>query len=286
MMYTTPRMKKLYSEIQEKLSYMIPEKWDKIYLYASVTEGLNNLETGEMYFYYFPKGILKKDPVNVYEVPNKFNIDDSKYFKLADELYGTIKKLRKEYINMNDNSWSNIIISIENFKFKVEYGFEDFKNSQYNSYDRHIIFRYMYLNTSINTYNKKERAMLEGYVQGMHLNKEKKQIYWEPIYRIEQNNIIDYQKENEDVLVENKAKTNDTHYSYEIKNDYEKKITKTRNHPNFYNYMKKDTNDINNTVMLENKMKIEDSIELQVKQTLEETKQEHKNQILNFDKFN
>lgn len=279
MMYTTPRMKKLYSEIQQKLFYMIPEKWDKIYLYASVAEGINNLETGEMYFYYFPKGILKKDPVNVYEVPNKFNIDDTKYFKLADELYGIIKRLRKEYINMNDKSWSNIIISIENFKFKVEYGFENLKDSQYSSYDRHIIFRYIYLNTSINTYNKKERTMIENYMQGMHFNKEKKEIYIEPIYKIEQKNIIDYKKEDESVLVENKTKTNDVKFNYEITNDYEKNYLK-RNNSNFYSYMKKNTNNIDNITTQE------DTIKLQVQQVVAETNNEHKNQILNFDKWN
>ncbi len=282
MMYTTPRMKKLYNEIQQKLFYMIPEKWDKIFLYASVSEGINKLETGEMYFYYFPKGILKKDPVNVYEVPNKFNIDDTKYFKLADELYGIIKRLRKEYINMNDKAWSNIIISIENFKFKVEYGFEDFKNSQYNSYDRHIIFRYMYLNTSINTYNKKERTMIENYMRGMHLRNEKKEIYIEPIYKIEQKNIIDYQKEDEEVLVKNDEKANSTvKYNYEIRNDYEKNyLKKNNNADNYYSYMKKVTDNVEQESKLENKIK------LQVQQAFEETNNEHKNQILNFDKWN
>lgn len=282
MMYTTPRMKKLYSEIQQKLFYMIPEKWDKIYLYASVAEGINKLETGEMYFYYFPKGILKKDPVNVYEVPNKFNIDDTKYFKLADELYGIIKRLRVEYINMNDKAWSNVIISIENFKFKVEYGFEDFKNSQYSSYDRHIIFRYMYLNTSINTYNKKERNMIESYMQGMHFRNEEKEIYIEPIYKIEQKNIIDYHKENEEVLIKNDAKANSTvKYNYEITNDYEKSyLKKNKNADNYYSYMKKVTDSI------EQKSKLEDTIKTQVQQAFEETKNEHKNQILNFDKWN
>lgn len=282
MMYTTPRMKKLYNEIQQKLFYMIPEKWDKIFLYASVSEGINKLETGEMYFYYFPKGILKKDPVNVYDVPNKFNIDDTKYFKLADELYGIIKRLRKEYINMNDKAWSNIIISIENFKFKVEYGFEDFKNSQYNSYDRHIIFRYMYLNTSINTYNKKERTMIENYMRGMHLRNEKKEIYIEPIYKIEQKNIIDYQKEDEEVLVKNDEKANSTvKYNYEIRNDYEKNyLKKNNNDDNYYSYMKKVTDNVEQEAKLENKIK------LQVQQAFEETNNEHKNQILNFDKWN
>ena len=88
-MINTPKMKDLYTQIQEKTLYMVPEKWEKIYLYASVIENLNSIETGEMFFYYFPKGILKKNPVNVYEVPSKFNLDEAEYMKLAEDLYDT-----------------------------------------------------------------------------------------------------------------------------------------------------------------------------------------------------
>ena len=52
-----------------------------------------------MFFYYYPKGILKKNPVNVYEIPTKFNIDEDSYSKLVNNLYETIKLLRKEFEN-------------------------------------------------------------------------------------------------------------------------------------------------------------------------------------------
>ena len=74
---------------------MIPEKWDKIYLYASITNQINNLQTGELYFYYYPKGILKKNPVNVYEIPSKFSLDEEMYLQLVEDLYSSIKELRK-----------------------------------------------------------------------------------------------------------------------------------------------------------------------------------------------
>ena len=86
-MISTPEIKRIYSEIQKKILYMIPEKWDKIYLYASVIENMNSIETGEMFFYYFPKGILKKNPINVYEIPEKFNIEESLYIFLLFALY-------------------------------------------------------------------------------------------------------------------------------------------------------------------------------------------------------
>ena len=59
-MLTTPEIRNVYEKIQKQLFYMIPEKWDKVYLYASVLDHYNNIQTGEMFFYYYPKSVLKK----------------------------------------------------------------------------------------------------------------------------------------------------------------------------------------------------------------------------------
>lgn len=196
-MITSPEMEDIYKEIQTKLFKMIPEKWSKIYLYASVIEGINNLETGELYFYYEPKSILKKDFVNVYEVPSKFNINEDNYFKRADELYKIIKNLRIATIRANesDDVWSNVTISIENFKFKVEFRYDDLNDSEYSSYDRHIIWRYNYLNTSINTYNKKERNVILNYLKENEGQEEIIDTYIEGIYKTDAHNTIEYDRE-------------------------------------------------------------------------------------------
>ena len=96
-MLVTPKIKLMYKEIQKKLFYMLPEKWDSVYLYASIIEHAK-LQTGEMFFYYIPRGVLRKNPVNVYEVPSRFNIEEEEYLKLADKLYEKIKELRIEMI--------------------------------------------------------------------------------------------------------------------------------------------------------------------------------------------
>ena len=88
----------IYSEIQKKIFYIIPEKWESIYLYASVVDRPSKKVTGEMYFYYVPKGIIKKKAVNGYEIPNAFNIDEDEYSKLIADLYGTIKRLRQVWL--------------------------------------------------------------------------------------------------------------------------------------------------------------------------------------------
>ena len=181
-MITDSKIKEIYTQIQKQLFYMIPEKWDKVYLYFSVVERPNHLETGEMYFYYVPKGVLKKKPVNVYEIPNKFNIDEEEYYKLADKLYAEIKKLRNMHIKLGEEKWYSIVISIANFKFDVEYNYEDINDSRFNSYERHIIFRYKYLGFPITSYTKKEKRVIQEYLQECKYNKEKTKVYTEPMY--------------------------------------------------------------------------------------------------------
>ena len=194
-MSTSARMRELYKEIQNSLFDMIPEKWNKIFLYASVIDGVNSLETGEMYFYYIPKGILKREPVNVYEVPNKFNLEESSYFKMADNLYGIIKKLRKEYIATNGSLWTNITISIADCTFKVEYGFENLATSPYSNYDTHLVFRYKYLKTGLNTYSKREKQMVIDYIEREENSNKRIDIYEESIYTAPTKNLVNFEKD-------------------------------------------------------------------------------------------
>ena len=104
-MKSTPVIKEIYTAIQHQLSNLVPEKWESIYLYASVVKQLNNLETWEMYFYYVPTGLLRKNPISVYEVPTKFNVDEEEYLELVDNLCNTIKKLRKDYNTIYGKDW-------------------------------------------------------------------------------------------------------------------------------------------------------------------------------------
>ena len=194
-MLNKSRIRSLYAKVQKQLFFMIPEKWDKIYLYASIMEQVNYLETGEMFFYYYPKGILKKDPINVYEVPSKFNIDEEAYNKLVDKLYDTIKLIRNEFEQAGEKLWSNLTISIENFKFKVEYRYEDLLRSSYNSYDRHIIWKYRYLNFPLERMSKRDREMLEKYFVEERFQNVEVKTYSEGMYQNKVHNIVEYDRE-------------------------------------------------------------------------------------------
>ena len=92
MLNNTKRIKELYEEIQKRIFYAVPGKWDELYLYASIIERLGRLQTGEMYFYFMPKGIIKRKYINVYEIPNKYDIEEEEYLKIVDLLYDDIKE--------------------------------------------------------------------------------------------------------------------------------------------------------------------------------------------------
>ena len=194
-MITTPEIKKIYASIQKQLFYLIPEKWDRIYLYASVTEQMLNLETGELFFYYFPKGILKKNAVNVYEIPNKFNLNEEEYIKLVEKLYYTIKKIRQIYKQKGEKLWSSITIRSEGVKFEVEFAYENLNNSKYSNTERHIIWKYKNLNLPLESFNRKERKLIQDYLNELVIDLNGTQVYTESIYKKPTKNVVEYNKE-------------------------------------------------------------------------------------------
>ena len=186
----------VFEEIQRKLFYMIPEKWESIHLYAAIIEEPFQKSVGEMYFYYFPKGILKKDPVNVYEIPALFNIDEQSYNELIDKLYNDIRKLRKIAEENHPNLWSNITITIKNSKFHIVYDYTDLSDdSEFTAYERHVIWRYRNLNIDLSLETKEDRYIISKYHN--YLNTKdlpETEEYVEGIYMNPVSNIIDYEK--------------------------------------------------------------------------------------------
>ncbi len=181
-------IKKAHEEIQKKLFLMLPEKWDSLYLYASVIDHMNKLQTGEMFFYYYPKGVLKKRPINVYEVPSKFNLDENQYYKLADDLYSSVKELREICINNHEKPWSSVTIAIEGIKYRAIYEYDDLISKEFDSNERRVIWTYKYLHTPYESLNKKERNAVDRY---QRMVKPRATEYEQPIYEKERNKKLD-----------------------------------------------------------------------------------------------
>ena len=197
MLNHTKKIRKIYEDIQRRIYYMIPEKWDKMYLYSSILDEPDSEgKTGELFFYYIPKGILRKKPINVYEIPSKFNLDEGQYLKLVEILYKKIKELREEFKKSERKEiWSNITISIENIRFKVEYDYEDLSESNFSSYERHIIWRCKNLGIMPEQLNKEEKEILERYNLAPK-TLVKKEYYDTGIYISDIQNMVSYSRDN------------------------------------------------------------------------------------------
>lgn len=198
MLKHTKKIKEMYEDIQRRIFYMIPEKWEKMYLYASVSDLIDRRQTGELFFYYIPKGIFKKNPVNVYEIPQKFNLYEKEYLKLVNILYQKIVELREEFKKIEIvPTWTNLTMSIQGIQFKVEYDYEDLSKSKFSSYERHIIWRYKYLGIGEEKLNRKEREILEKYLLGEKVIRRRER-YEAGIYIKNIKNIVDYDTESYD----------------------------------------------------------------------------------------
>lgn len=199
MLNHTKKVKEIYEDIQRKLFYMIPEKWDRLYLYSSILDKPDREgKTGELFFYYIPKGIFKKKAVNVYEIPSKFNLDENQYFKLVQLLYSKIKELRQEFRKSERRDiWSNITMSIQNLKFRVEYDYTDLNNSDFSSYERHVIWRNQMLGIGEEQVSKEDKEILKRYKLGAK-TLARKEHYDSGIYIRDIENVVAYSNENLD----------------------------------------------------------------------------------------
>lgn len=243
-MLQNSEIRNIYSELQKQLFYLIPEKWDRIYLYASVEEKMKGLETGELFFYYFPKGILKKNPVNVYEIPNKFSLNEEEYIKLVEKLYLEIKNIREVFKKYNQRLWNSLTIRIEGLKFEIEYNYENLTMLNYSNIDRHIIWKYNNLELPEEAFTRKERKIIKKYINETIYSSPDIEKYSETIYKNPVKKILAYNRESKksegikkthtQILEEQaKNKFEEQRYTYkiqgrrELKNLYKKEKQKT-----------------------------------------------------------
>ena len=206
MINNTKKIKEIYENIQKKLFNIVPGKWDELHLYSSIIEKLGKIQIGEMYFYFMPKGILKRKYINVYEIPNRYNIEEEEYLKLVELLYDDIKKLREEFKKTGQKVWSNLTISIKNDRITYDFNYDNLLGGQEEYFDHHIYWRKKYLD--IEPCEKKEKRAYKNYCDNFNENTSKSEKYITGIYLKRQVNVVKYdttdigKKERVDYIVE------------------------------------------------------------------------------------
>ena len=171
----TDKALEIASQIQELIYYIIPEKWKNIELYISMPD--SRIRKGELFFYYLPNSIFKRQYINCYEVPYMFNISEKEYSDIMSKLYNKFMILKEE-LNKNNRQVEEIYVHITKEKYVYEIATDNIrlrkenieKNmlSLFSSYENHIIWRY--LNLNILPDDKKEKNIITRYLNTVFPN--------------------------------------------------------------------------------------------------------------------
>ena len=171
----TDKALEIASQIQELIYYIIPEKWKNIELYVSMPD--SRIRKGELFFYYLPNSIFKRQYINCYEVPYMFNISEKEYSDIMSKLYNKFMILKEE-LNKNNRQVEEIYVHITKEKYVYEIATDNIrlrkenieKNmlSLFSSYENHIIWRY--LNLNILPDDKKEKNIITRYLNTVFPN--------------------------------------------------------------------------------------------------------------------
>ena len=194
----TDKALEIASQIQELIYYIIPEKWKNIELYVSMPD--SRIRKGELFFYYLPNSIFKRQYINCYEVPYMFNISEKEYSDIMSKLYNKVMILKEE-LNKNNRQIEEIYVHITKEKYVYEIATDNVRLRKENiernmlnlfsSYENHIIWRY--LNLNILPDDKKEKNIITRYLNTVFPNLENEKISFDII---DENikSIVDFEK--------------------------------------------------------------------------------------------
>ena len=194
----TDKALEIASQIQELIYYIIPEKWKNIELYISMPD--SRIRKGELFFYYLPNSIFKRQYINCYEVPYMFNISEKEYSDIMSKLYNKFMILKEE-LNKNNRQVEEIYVHITKEKYVYEIATDNVRLrkenvernmlSLFSSYENHIIWRY--LNLNILPDDKKEKNIITRYLNTVFPNLENEKISFDII---DENikSIVDFEK--------------------------------------------------------------------------------------------
>lgn len=145
------------NKICNKVNDMIPEEWNKVYIYGEVTEG-----AGVVAFYYYPQD--KDIYVFSADIIDLFDIDENEFSNDEYELLKLFEQLQQEFKNSDQEVWTSVTIYLESTgKFKVDYDYTDL--SDVDDYNRQIIWEYKHL--GVMPEDEDDKKIVEEYINGI-----------------------------------------------------------------------------------------------------------------------
>ena len=101
---------------------------------------------------------------------------------MVNNLYLLFKQLREEFIQNDEKVWTNLTVSVENLRFTIEYFYDDISLSEYSNIERHVIWKYQYVQKDLSTYSKKERELIQKFIEKQKNEKKESSYYTEGVY--------------------------------------------------------------------------------------------------------
>ncbi|MBM7839115.1 uncharacterized protein (TIGR01741 family) [Alkalihalobacillus xiaoxiensis] len=133
----TKVMETIYQKIANTLTTIIPEEWERVYVYAEMREGYKRV-----FFYYFPKG--RKEPIYSLDISDRFLLDEDEYESKEYELYKIFFELRKEFQDQGQEPWNALTFILDDTgKMKIDLVYEDV--SQTSPVDKRSFWESKYL---------------------------------------------------------------------------------------------------------------------------------------------
>lgn len=134
-------LNKLYTEIAQTVTNIIPVDWSDFYLHAEVSKEKSNV------FFFFNIPSNKKIYIYSHDIPNLYGVGKEEYNKDCYVLLNLIIKLQKVFTDNNQEPWfaMNFMIN-EEMSLKIKYDYVDWGKSEFSSFDRITYFQHKYLN--------------------------------------------------------------------------------------------------------------------------------------------
>lgn len=109
------KIEEFYQLIGNKLVGIIPDEWDKIYLYAEVLPG-------SIIIYFYFESATKNEWIYSHNIPEFYGVDERIYDRLHGELRDYFVELNKESRSTLDQPWTNLTMYLDQSgKFNIDY---------------------------------------------------------------------------------------------------------------------------------------------------------------------
>jgi uncharacterized protein (TIGR01741 family) len=134
-------LNKLYEQIAQHVSDMIPVEWNEFYFNGEVKD-----EEGGVFFFFTPVD-SNADAVYSHDIPDLYQINENAYDEELNKLFELTVKLQQVFIENDQEPWFSVTLLVNDTgKLKVHFDYTNWHESEFGPTARIEYFEYKYLN--------------------------------------------------------------------------------------------------------------------------------------------